>query len=280
MNTLSAERLEARVGAANILGAGGLALSLLVLLLLGVRPELLPGLTSLGVSQLDGRPVGELLGPALLHSASRLLPALGLLLWLSWWLALSSSPALERLRQLLVTASRLPLFLVGYGLIIGVNRLTLLLWPESMPLPAFFALPLGNGESSVVRWGLEVALLVLADGTLGMVLARLRLQVERLSLQPFVLAVELNGGSGWRVLCHHLRRPLTLLALVSFPRMVGSLLVLEVLFVEPGAGLLLVQRLEGRDLPVLLGLLGGLFTTLLLLQFLLQWLEPEQEVWA
>lgn len=267
-------------GATSVLSAGAFALVALLLLLLVSRPELLPPVERLTLSAQEGRPVGELLWPALWHSATRLFPALLLLLWLGWRLALTTSPLGERVRSLVLWSSRLPLFLLGYVLIVGINRLTVLMWPGTLDFPSFFALPLGNGQPSLIRWALEVMLLVLADGTLGMVVSRLRLQVERLSLQPFVLAVELNGGSGWEVMRQHLRRPLTLLALASFPRLVGSALVLEVLFVEPGAGLLLVQRLEARDLPVLLGLLGGLFGLLLLLQVLLQRLEPKEEVWA
>lgn len=216
-------------------------------------------------SWLDGQPVWRTVFPALQESALRFVPAMVGVLWVARLLALHDGPLASALRRLALATTGLPLFLLGYALIILINRLVAWQISAGSPPPLWFALPLGNGQPHTFTWGLELLILMVGDGALGRAVRRLRHEVELLRETPFVLAATLNGGRGPQVLRRHLRRPLLGLVRELTPLMLGSLIVLELLFLEAGAGRLLIRSLEDRDMPVVgLLVLCGLGLTLVL----------------
>lgn len=193
----------------------------------------------------EGRPLSELVFPALWASFSRLAIALMLVLVLGRKLALLETPLGATLRRLLQLTQGIPLFLASYLLIIVINRLVFALVAEDQ-LPAWFALPLGDGEPHAVKAALQLALLVLGDGALARASLALRTEVLRLNSEPYVVASMLNGQQN-RALERHLNRRLAPLACELLPVMVGSLMVVELMFAELGAGRLLFERLESHD---------------------------------
>jgi len=198
----------------------------------------------------DGRPLLELMVPAILCTLTRVVPALIVVVVTARALALSETPGARATRRLLQGLSLLPLFLLGYLAILSLNRAVAWMIERGLPPPAWFALPLGDGGSHPVRWGLEVMVMALGDGAIGSTVGQLRQQVQTLRGRPFVIAATLNDGDGAKVVRRHLRPPIARQALVLLPQLLGAAVVVEVLFQEPGAGRLLVERLIERDLPV------------------------------
>lgn len=257
-----------------VVAAALLTLALLALLLYlgmalpggadGLAMGLPPGLLWTE-SWVDGQPVWKTVLPAIQESILRVVPAMAGVLWLARLLALHDGPLATTLRRLALATTGLPLFLLGYALIIVINRFVAWQASTGIPSPPWFALPLGNGQPHTFTWALELAILMVGDGALGRAVRRLRHDVELLRETPFVLAASLNGGRGYQVLRRHLRRPLLGLVRELTPLMLGSLIVLELLFLEAGAGRLLIRSLEDRDMPVVgMLVLCGLGLTLLL----------------
>jgi len=207
-------------------------------------------------SWLDGQPLLDLLLPATLDSASRAIPALCLTVLVARLLAPRQGSTSRRARGLLRILSMIPAFVLGYLLIIGINRITFALLPPDA-LPGWFALPIGDGATHPAKWLLEVLVLAMGDGLLALGLVSLREEVLDIRSRPYVLAATINTGTEAFVLSRHLRGPTLALALVLLPPMLGSLLVVEPLFQEAGLGFLLVDRLQARDLPVVSALLGA-----------------------
>jgi peptide/nickel transport system permease protein len=198
----------------------------------------------------DGRPVLELILPALLRTGARVVPALIVTLAAARALALSEASAAGVARRAGIVLSTLPIFLLGYLVILGVNRTLAARIDAGAIPPPWFALPLGDGQPHGVKWGLEVLVLVIGDGALGLALQRLRSQVREISRRPYVLAGEINGVGGGRIIRRHLWAPLREVAVALVPLLLGGAVVVETMFQEPGAGRLLIERLAERDLPV------------------------------
>lgn len=234
-------------------GLLALAVGLALLMHSGGAPEA----SSWTCSWASGMPLEQVLLPALASSLTRWVPVWVGVVGISHTLALAEGRAGQWARGMVLASSGIPVFLAGYLVIVGVNRAVWLGIEHGMlSPPAWFALPVGDGDWHLLRWGLELGVLAIGDGCLASCVARLHAAVVRLREAPFVLASRLNADSGEYVLRRHLRGPLGIEALLLLPALAGASLVLEPLFLEPGVGLLLIRSLEARDLPVLASLLA------------------------
>ena len=132
-------------------------------------------------------------------------------------------------------------------------------WIGLLLLTAFsFAIPIfpssgADGVASLVLPAITLAI------PLGGVLAQvIRERMEEALEQPHVTTARTRGVSELRVRTHHSLRHSLLPALTVSGAIVGSLLlgttVVETLFARPGIGRVLLTAVNGKDVPVVMGI--------------------------
>jgi ABC-type dipeptide/oligopeptide/nickel transport system permease component len=96
--------------------------------------------------------------------------------------------------------------------------------------------------------------LALALTTFGIFVLVTRSSMLQLTGEDFVVTAKAKGYSRWRIVTREMMRPASLpvaaLAGLSFGTVIGSALIIEVLFSWPGLGMLAYQAIETRDVPV------------------------------
>jgi ABC-type dipeptide/oligopeptide/nickel transport system permease component len=210
----------------------------------------------LGRSRRTGRPVSEEIrarvGATLELNLAALLLVVGAGLPIGWWMASRPDTALDRLGGLtLLVAYAVPTF----WLAVVLQNALAVRWPV---LPLY-----GRGsiaEHGVAGW---LAHLALPAGCLALhqlaFYTRLTRNATLESLgSPHALTARAAGLGPVRVLFRHGVRP-ALVPLVTWlglavPSLVTGSVLIETIFAWPGIGRLLVEAIQGRDAPVVLGL--------------------------
>ncbi|MFL1428561.1 MULTISPECIES: ABC transporter permease [unclassified Nocardiopsis] len=210
----------------------------------------------LGYSYQLDRPVAEVVGEQFGASAALALggAALGLGLAVGLALLTAGRPRLRALAHAFEFVSiSTPSFWIGVLLL------------------AAFAFGLGWFP---VLGGNGLAALVLPWATLGLSIAGLLAQVTREGLeraldQPFALTVLARGASGNRLRLRHALRhaclPVLTLSGWVLGNLMGGVVVVEAVFARQGVGRVLVSAVNGRDLPVVIGvaILGAVVFSLI-----------------
>ena len=136
----------------------------------------------------------------------------------------------------------------------------------------FFALYLdwfpatGIGTGPVdIAWHLALPALALGIGLAGLVARIVRSSMIEELGKAYVVSIRSIGGSRFREIRHGLKNSLVSLVSVfgiQLGRVLGGVVVLEVLFARPGLGKLIVEAIVARDYPVALG--GIVFFTIVI----------------
>ncbi|MBI5015763.1 MAG: ABC transporter permease [Deltaproteobacteria bacterium] len=203
-----------------------------------------------------GRPVAELLWPAVRRSLSLTAAAVSLSAAVALGLALlrRARPFSRRLAVADAAAhllSAVPVFLFAYALVAGGNAVVA--WGVgrgAWPAPSWFPLP---HRDSWVPWFLAVSVLAVGDGFFLDLYQRFRSELDHAGSGEHLVGARLLGLSVAAVVTRgflpgavsHLSRR------TSFA--LGSLVVLESVLGWPGLGWLAWRAAAERDLPVLLG---------------------------
>ena len=192
-----------------------------------------------------GVEVAELVGNALLQS----LP-----LWVSAWLFTLAwgvgwaARARIAPRWGLPPLSAAPVFLLGWGLIVGINEATFAAMGAGMlSRPAWFSLP---DTDSWLRWVLAVAVLAMGSGGLRSFVDGLRSRLEVLRRSAPVEAMVARGQPTRRLVAWLVAPDLAVLAAERGALLFGGLVVVERVFGMPGAGGLFWEACVRRDQPV------------------------------
>lgn len=202
-------------------------------------------LGDLGRSYALHRPVagviGEQLGSTLLLTVVALLLAWAIAIGLAAWAARDGGGSRAIGTVLEVAAAALPHFWLGAVLILVFSTTLGWLPPISVPGPAGLVLP-----------GLTLAIPL--AGFLGQVMRESLLEAVS---SPFALAARSRGesrsGLFWRHALRHAAIPAIGLTGWAFGSLVSGAVVVETVFARPGLGRTLFLAVQGRDVPVVIG---------------------------
>ncbi len=219
-----------------------------------------------------GTPVRTVLaerGPA---SLRLLLAALGL------GPPLATLLALRRHRRLGVGA--LPAFLLAFLAITGLNELAFAgIQRGLIERPAWFSLP---DTASILRDALAVGVLVVGGGRLGAAVDSLQARRAALERSPALDALRARGLPTRPALVAGLLPVVVALPGRGVAASLGALVVVEKVFLLPGAGATFWDAVVQRDLPLALGLAvaGGAVAVALrwLSELAVLWAAPAQRV--
>jgi peptide/nickel transport system permease protein len=200
----------------------------------------------LGVSYQLGQPVSTLIGSALGPTAALAAgsAAIGFTVALAVAVTTAARPRARAVARLLeLSCVSMPSFWVGI----------LLLTAFSFRLHVF---PISGGG---------VRALVLPWITLALPIAALLSNVARDGLeraldQPFALTVRARGAGEWRLRFRHALRhallPVLTLSGWTLGELLGGVVVVEAVFARAGIGQLLVNAVNGRDFPLIEGIVA------------------------
>ncbi len=207
----------------------------------------------------------------------------------------------KRLGNTLYLAATTALFAVPVGILLGViaalyrnsfidnaisaTTLTTIASPEffvGYVLMAIFAVNLGwlpaisNVDSSMGFWArLEVSALpvmTLAMVTVAHMMRMTRASIISLLASPYIEMAKLKGLKPSRIIIKHALpnawSPIIQVVVLNLAYMIVGVVVIEVVFVYPGLGALIVDAVLNRDLPVIQGT-AMVFATAYVLLFLL-----------
>lgn len=233
-----------------------------------------PGTPVTTVLAEQGPPSLRLLGLAFL-----LLPALALGLGLLEHSA-ARHPTLARPWRLLRGLGALPSYVLAFLLITGLNELTFAAMQRGwIDRPGWFSLP---DTASLLRDGLAVAVLVWGGGRLASTVAEVRHRMRVLDRSPALDALRARGLPTGPAVAAGVMPVLIALPGQRSAAVLGALVVVEKLFLRPGAGATFWDAVVARDLPLAVGLAvvgAGLAVGLRLLGELgVLWAEPRARV--
>ena len=145
-----------------------------------------------------------------------------------------------------LAAVSLPEFFVGYLLILFFS----VLWPI-FPANSIVFDGMSLGERLAVI-ALPAATLILV--TLAHMMRMTRAAILNVMSSPYVEAAELKGVSPFKIIFHHafpnVLSPVITVVMLNLAYMVVGVVVVEVVFVYPGMGQLMVDHVAKRDVPV------------------------------
>ena len=205
----------------------------------------------MGVSLANARPVAELLGTRLGNTlylaAMSAIVAVPLALLLGILAALYRESLLDKIISTTTLAAiSLPEFFIGYILValFAVN------W-QIFPAISSISDSMSFGEK------LYASLLPIATLTLVIVAHMMRMTraaIINLMQSPFIEMANLKGLKRWRIIVHHALpnalSPIINVIVLNLAYLVVGVVVVEVVFIYPGLGLLMVDSVTARDLPI------------------------------
>lgn len=229
----------------------------------------------------QGEQVSVLIIPAAAKTATLVVPALALnfalVALLISFFRYDGFPVLKRgLRSFSHAMSVIPLFLLGYLIILGFNApVHALVERDLISRPEWFALP---AEETWHKYVLAILVLAVGNGTLSDVLIHLEAEVAHLSAQEFMVSTRARGGSWARHFLPNILVP-TMTVLVNKTAFVlGGVVVAEYVFNINGLGMMIWNAANQRDVPVIVAisfLISGLVALLNLVSDLVQvWVDP------
>lgn len=155
----------------------------------------------------------------------------------------------QTIMALSVLAFSVPVFLIGYGLVIGFS-LTL----ELLPVQGFVSL--AEDPGAFFRH------LVLPTVALGLVYTALIARITRATMletlnEDFIRTARAKGVDEWTTIAKHAFRntliPVVTVLGITLSLLVGGSVVIEQVFALPGIGRLIVQGILNRDYPLVQG---------------------------
>jgi peptide/nickel transport system permease protein len=224
----------------------------------------------------QGERVSTLIGPAAWKTAQLVLPALlltfaaaSLLIGLFRYDGLFWSK--RALRSVSHTMSVIPLFLLGYLVILGFNMpVYALVENGTIERPAWFALP---AEETWLKYLLAVIVLAVGNGTLSDVLLHLEAEVTHLTRQEFMVSTRARGASWLRHFVPNILMPTMTIFVNKAGFFIGGVVVVEYVFNINGIGMMIWSAANQRDVPVVVAitfLIAALVASLHLMNDLLQ----------
>lgn len=206
-----------------------------------------------GDSLISGQPVSEIIWPRLIRTLQ--LAAVAMVISVVTAIPLGIIAASKRdtiVDQLITTTSYIGLSIPSF-----VSATLLLLFFTSPPLELFPRggyVPLSEG---VIAWLHHLLLPALAMNTiiLAYVLRQTRSSMVETLESGYIRTARLKGVAESKVLFGHAFRngllpTVTVLAL-NFGWMMGAVVIIEEIFAFPGIGEMIIQAIDGRDLPLL-----------------------------
>ncbi|MDE0309762.1 MAG: ABC transporter permease [Acidiferrobacterales bacterium] len=205
----------------------------------------------MGVSLSNSRPVSELLatrlGNTLFLASSAAIVAVPLALFLGILAALYRESLLDKMISTSTLAAiSLPEFFVGYILValFAVN------WQ-------FFPAISSISDSMTLGEKIYASLLPIATLTLVIVAHMMRMTraaIINLMQSPFIEMATLKGLKRSRIIVHHALpnalSPIINVIVLNLAYLVVGVVVVEVVFIYPGLGLLMIDSVTSRDLPI------------------------------
>ena len=205
----------------------------------------------MGVSLGNNRPVSELLasrlGNTLFLAVASAIVAVPLALFLGLLAALYRETLLDKMISTTTLAAiSLPEFFIGYMLV------------------ALFAVnwqifPAISNISDSMNFGEKVYASLLPIATLTLVIVAHMMRMTRAAIinlmqSPFIEMANLKGLKRYRIIVHHALpnalSPIINVIVLNLAYLVVGVVVVEVVFVFPGLGLLMVDAVTSRDLPI------------------------------
>jgi peptide/nickel transport system permease protein len=181
------------------------------------------------------------IGSTLVLAAASLTLAWVLALALAAWSARSGRWAARASSVLEVTAAAVPNFWLAICLILLFSTTLGWLPPVSVPGPSGLILPV-------------LSLAIPLAGFLGQVMRESLLNAMS---SPFVLSARARGesetGIFWRHTLRHAAIPAVGLSGWAFGALISGAVVVETVFARPGLGRSLLSAVQGRDVPLVLG---------------------------
>lgn len=239
------------------------------------------------VSMRQGKPVSEMLKPAIRLTSGLVLGAALLTLLFSFFLWVR--PVRRRSRWILrafqypwMLFSFAPLYMLAYWVVMFTSRVPNWLADKHLLSSRLLNswkqidfIPFGQQIDPDAGWiyvsiHFMTAMILLAIGNNNLVeqTSSLRAEIEHLRTQHFILAAQARGASVIKHLLHNLLLPLTQFFTSRAILLLGTVVIIETVMNINGIGWLLWQAMEKRDTPVVLAI--ALFATVLacLLQML------------
>jgi peptide/nickel transport system permease protein len=215
----------------------------------------------LGESLQDRRPVVDRLAEAFPRSALLALLAVAVALLLAvtsgLWAAGRKGHWLDRAMSVgAFGVNAMPAYWVALLLLMGFAAGGVVQW---FPMQGFTSPePLSTSTGLDVLWHLTLPVLALAIPLAAALFRFVREGARTVLAQDYIRAARLKGLSERRIFLRHVLPP-TLLPLISLlgvwvPALLSGAVVVESVFGIRGVGLLLVESLSSRDVPMVLGL--------------------------
>ena len=205
----------------------------------------------LGRSLSNGRPITELLGWRLsntvfLASAAAIV-SVPLALFLGMLAALYRHSWFDRLINVTtISTISLPEFFIGYVLI-GIFSVQLNIFPSISNISD--AMPFWQKLYSIILPCMTLMLVVVAH-----MMRMTRASIINVLTSPFIEMAELKGLTRRRIIVHHAfpnaLPPIINVVVLDLAWLVVGVVIVEVVFVYPGLGQLLVDSVSKRDIPV------------------------------
>lgn len=205
----------------------------------------------MGVSLANARPVAELmasrLGNTIFLAAMSALVAVPLALFLGIFAALHRESLIDKIISMMTLAAiSLPEFFIGYILV----ALFAVKWQI---FPAISSL------SDSMSFGEKLYASILPITTLTLVIVAHMMRMTRAAIinlmqSPFIEMATLKGLRRYRIIVHHALpnalSPIINVIVLNLAYLVVGVVVVEVVFIYPGLGLLMVDSVTARDLPI------------------------------
>ncbi len=205
----------------------------------------------------QGERVSRLIKPAMWKTTKLILPALVVTFAGAFALIAlfqyDGLPWLKRvLRPMTHVLSVIPLFLLGYLLIMAFNVPAYALLERGIiGRPAWFALP---AEETLLKYVLAVVTLAVGNGTLSDVLLHLESEVTGLMRQEFMVSTRARGGSFWRHFVPNIVVPTLTVFVNKAGFFLGGVVVVEYVFNINGIGMMIWRAANQRDVPVVIAI--------------------------
>ncbi|NQZ30642.1 MAG: ABC transporter permease [Oceanospirillaceae bacterium] len=205
----------------------------------------------LGTSLSSGRDIGEMigdrLGNTLFLAASAAIIAVPLAIFLGLIAVLHRNGIVDKVISIsTISMISLPEFFIGYLLILFIA--VHLNWLPSSSI-IYNSMTFGEKLQAIALPCLTLTLVCLAH-----MMRMTRAAILNVMSSPYIETAQLKGLSAFRVIFHHAFpnaiSPIITVVVLNLAYLVVGVVVVEIIYVYPGMGQLLVDHVTNRDIPV------------------------------
>ena len=122
--------------------------------------------------------------------------------------------------------------------------------------PVGFSTPIGMLDSEVSGWQ-RLHSVILGANTLASMIRMSRTSLLDVIRQDYIRTARAKGASEWKVIMHHAMRnsliPIVTQIGITFAGVIAGAVVTENIFAIPGVGVLLINAVKARDVPIVMG---------------------------